>query len=78
MHALDTKTQQFVFGLAAVVTGLALANRPALAAWFSRSAAETEDRVQRGPVPERVLVARRGDRDGRGRRRPVFAGRGER
>ncbi len=78
VHALDTNTQQFVFGVAAVVAGLALANRPALAAWFARSAAETEDRVQRGPIPERVRAARRGDRDARGRRRPVFAGRGAR
>ena len=80
VHALDTNTQQLVFGLAAVVAGLALANRPALAAWFARSAAETEDRVQRGPIPERVRAARRRDRDGLGRqrRRPVFAGRGER
>jgi ribose/xylose/arabinose/galactoside ABC-type transport system permease subunit len=78
VHALDTNTQQFVFGLAAVVAGLALANRPALAAWFARSAAETEDRVERGPISERVRATRRGDGDGRGRRRPVFAGRGAR
>ena len=75
---LDTNTQQFVFGVAAVVAGLALANRPALAAWFARSAAETEDRVQRGPITERVRGARRGDGGGRGRRRPVLAGRGTR
>ncbi len=54
VRALDPTMSTFLFGVAAIVAGLALANRPALTGWLARSAEATEDRVGRGPVAERL------------------------